>query len=322
MKTSEVLSIMPYVLGLDAGGTKTMAVVMDESKRELGRGAGGPGNYHSAGKQGTLAAIRQAVGEALALARLRHDELSAACFALSGVDRPEDQRVGEMFAHTVLPGVRTVICNDAVAALYSGAGKAEGIVVIAGTGSIIYGFAPDGRKARAGGWGYHLGDEGSGWWIAEHGLFAIARAHDGRGPSTGLTSRVLSHLKLNRPEDLITWAYSPAWTRDNVAALAPLVLEAAQSGDAVARQIVQEGVGALASSVSVVAQRLEMISPAFNVVLFGSLFRSALYENMMRAALREQVPNAMPVLPLVDAAVGAAWMALDALKANTRIWIE
>src|SRR5262249_47505015 len=153
---------------------------------------------------------------------------------MSGVDRPADRAVAESFARAALPDTRAIICNDAIAALYSGVGKAEGIVVIAGTGSIIYGFTPDGRSMRAGGWGYHLGDEGSGWWLAEQALFAIVRAHDGRGPVTELTTRILAYLQLQQPEDLISWAYSPTWTRDNVASLAPIVLEVAKAGDQVA----------------------------------------------------------------------------------------
>jgi N-acetylglucosamine kinase-like BadF-type ATPase len=309
-----------YVIGLDAGGTKTSAVVMDVARRELGRGNAGPGNYHSAGKESTLAAIRQAIREALEQASVAREELGAACFAMSGVDRPADRAVAEAFAQHALPGITTVVCNDAIAALYSGAGKADGIVVIAGTGSIVYGFAPDGRSARAGGWGYHLGDEGSGWWLAEQALFAIGRAHDGRTPPTALTERVIRQLELSRPEDIIGWAYSPAWTRDAVASLAPLVFEAAQSGDAAALQIVQQGVDALAESVQIVAQKLSLHSAPFAVVLFGSLFRSALYEYAMRRALSEHTAHALPLLPPVDAAVGAAWIALDVLKGESLPW--
>lgn len=313
---------MNFVIGVDAGGSSTRAVVLDETKRELGRGASGPGNYHSAGRDATLAALRQSIGEALTQAHIDRAQIRAACFALSGVDRPEDKRVGEAFAQAVLPSVHATICNDAIAALYSGVGKAEGVVVVAGTGSIIYGFAPDGRKARAGGWGYHLGDEGSGWWLAEQALFAIARAHDGRGPATDLTRQFLARLSLQRPEDLITWAYSPAWTRDNVASLAPLVLAVAQARDRVALQIVTQGVDALAQAVAVVAQKLEMHRTPFKVVLFGSLFRAALYEYALRRALSERTAHAEPVLPSVDAAVGAAWLALDSLNGKARTWIE
>jgi N-acetylglucosamine kinase-like BadF-type ATPase len=241
---------------------------------------------------------------------------------MSGVDRPADRAVAEAFAHDVLPGVPTFICNDASAALYSGAGKAEGVVVIAGTGSIVYGFAPDGRSARAGGWGYHLGDEGSGWWIAEQALFAIARAHDGRMPPTTLTERFLQRLELAQPADIIGWAYSPAWTRDAVASLAPLVFEAAQAGDAAALQIVQQGVDALARCVQIVAQKLVLHTAPFAVVLFGSLFRSALYEYAMRRALSERTAHAQPKVPAVDAAVGAAWIALDVLRGEPPTWLR
>ncbi len=313
---------MSYVIGLDAGGTSTRAVVMDEARRVVGRGSAGPGNYHSAGKETTLANIQHAIDAALAQVQVARAQITHACFALSGVDRPTDRGVAESFARVALPDARVVVCNDAIAALYSGAGKAEGIVVIAGTGSIIYGFAPDGTRTRAGGWGYHLGDEGSGWWLAEQSLFAIARAHDGRGDATALTARYLAALNLPQPEDLIGWAYSPAWTRDNVASLAPLTLDAAQAGDKVALHFVTQGVEALANAVEVVARRLAMHTAAFNVVLFGSLFRSAMFEHAMRRALSEHTAYAKAVLPSVDAATGAAWIALDALHGKEFAWIE
>ncbi|MCA1553183.1 MAG: hypothetical protein LC737_02270 [Chloroflexi bacterium] len=313
---------MQFVIGLDAGGTSTRAVVVDEAKRELGRGSAGPGNYHSAGKEATLANIQHAIEEALQGAQLTRAQVGYACFAMSGVDRPSDHIVAKAFADAGLPDAKVIVCNDAIAALYSGAGKAEGVVVIAGTGSIIYGFAPDGRKMRAGGWGYHLGDEGSGWWLAEQSLFAIARAHDGRGAPTDMTARFLKSLNLQQPEDLIGWAYSPAWTRDNVASLALLTLEAAKAGDKVALQIVTHGADALAHAVEVVARKLNMHTSEFTVVLYGSLFRSALYEYAMRRALSERTANARPLLPRVDAATGAAWIALDALHGKTLTWTE
>jgi N-acetylglucosamine kinase-like BadF-type ATPase len=313
---------MSYVIGLDAGGSKTQVVVLDDTRHELGRGSGGPSNYHSAGKENTLSAIQQALDEALQHAQLTRAHIAQACFAMSGVDRPADQLVAESFAQMALPNVPTVICNDAIAALYSGAGQAEGIVVIAGTGSIVYGFAPDGRKTRAGGWGYHLGDEGSGWWLAEQSLFAITRAHDGRGPMTTMLTRYLNRLKLAKPEDLIGWAYSPTWTRDNVSSLAPLTFDAAQAGDAIALQIVNQGATTLAQAVQVVSHKLAMHTTPFTVVMFGSLFRSTLYEYALRRALSEQTAHAQPVLPTVDAAVGAAWVALDALHGKGRTWIE
>ena len=313
---------MTFVLGLDAGGTKTCAVVLDNGRRELGRAVAGPGNYHSAGAAGTLASIRAATTDALAQAGLAPSRLAAACFAMSGVDRPADRAVAEAFARDALPGVPTVICNDAVAAVYAGTGKAEGIVVVAGTGSIIYGFAPGGRTARAGGWGYRLGDEGSGWHIAEQSLIAITRARDGRSPETQLTPLYLARLALAVPEDLISWAYSPAWTRDSVAALAVLTLQAAAAGDAAALQIVQHAAAALADGVRVVAEKLAMHMAPFDVVQVGGLFRSPLYCEALRCALAQHSAHARPLIPSVDAAVGAARVALDSLQGKAGQWIR
>ncbi|MBI5876628.1 MAG: hypothetical protein HZB53_03180 [Chloroflexi bacterium] len=312
---------MDYVIGLDAGGTKTSVVVLDGERRELGRGTGGPGNYHTAGRDGAQEAIGKAVTDALAQAGLGTADMAAACFAMSGVSRPADRAVADGFACAVLPGARVLICNDAVAALYSGVGKPEGVVVIAGTGSIVYGLS-QGRTARAGGWGYRLGDEGSGYWLAEQSLRAIVRAHDGCAPATSMTEPYLRQLGLARPGELISWAYRPDWTRDAVSALAPLTFEAAQAGDAPALAIVQAGVDMLAAAVQVTAEKLALHSAPFDVVLFGSLFRSVLYEYAMRRALGERTAHARPVVPAVDAAVGAAWMALDHLKGETFAWLE
>ena len=312
---------MAYVVGLDAGGTKTVAVVLDETRRERGRATGGPGNYHSAGAEGALRAIRQAVSEALERAGLAPEQVDAACFAMSGVDRAADRAVARSFAGAVLPAASAIVCNDAVAALASGTGRAQGIVVIAGTGSIVYGVAPGGAVARAGGWGFRLGDEGSGFWIAERSLRAIARAHDGCAPPTAMTARYLERLQLSDARDLIGWAYGERWTRDGTAALAPLTLDAAQAGDAAALGIVDAGAGMLADAVRVVAHKLGLQGTPFDVVLCGSLFRSALYEYALRRALGERTAGARPLLPRADAATGAAWLALDLLNGEPMAWL-
>ncbi|KAG9157980.1 hypothetical protein Leryth_000161, partial [Lithospermum erythrorhizon] len=117
--------------------------------------------------------------------------------------------------------VKLFVQNDAVAALASGTmGKLHGCVLIAGTGTIAYGFTEDGREARAAGAGPILGDWGSGYGIAAQALTAVVRAHDGRGPCSALTSIILETLNLTSPDELVGWVYSdPSWAR--IAALVP-----------------------------------------------------------------------------------------------------
>src|SRR5690606_12096698 len=122
-----------------------------------------------------------------------------------------------------------------------------GILLIAGTGSSAWARGVDGRTARAGGWGHLLGDEGSGYALGVAALRAVARAHDGRAPSTDLRDAVLRHANVAAPEALIAWAASAA--KAEIAALAPCVAEAAAADDAVARAIVDRAARDLADHV-------------------------------------------------------------------------
>jgi N-acetylglucosamine kinase-like BadF-type ATPase len=99
------------------------------------------------------------------------------------------------------------VVNDALIALVAGAGENPGVVLVAGTGSIAYGRDARGRAARAGGWGYLLGDEGSGFWIGRRALLSVVRHADGRGPFTMLTELVLRHMGITRPAELIHETY-------------------------------------------------------------------------------------------------------------------
>ena len=128
------------------------------------------------------------------------------------------------------------VIEDAALLLAAGTPDGWGVAVVAGTGSMAFARGADGRTARAGGWGPLLGDEGSGYAIALAGLRAAARAADGRAAATPLTDRLLAAFGLTRPEELIGVVYRGG-DRAALAALAPVVLEAADAGDAVAAEI-------------------------------------------------------------------------------------
>ncbi|THG11443.1 hypothetical protein TEA_025669 [Camellia sinensis var. sinensis] len=168
--------------------------------------------------------------------------------------------------------------NDAVAALASGTmGKLHGCVLIAGTGTIAYGFTEDGREARAAGAGPILGDWGSGYGVAAQALTAVVRAHDGRGPLTMLTRGILQSLELSSPDELIGWTYAdPSWAR--IAALVPVVVSCAEAGDQVANKILLDAVQELASSVKAVVQRLGLSGEdgknSFPLVMVGGVLEA------------------------------------------------
>ncbi len=307
-----------FVVGVDGGGSKTEAVILSGEGEVLGRGRSGSSNHHLAGVEGALAALEAAMRAAAEAAGVSLSHAAAVVWALAGAGRPaEAQRLREMQAR-LLPAVPGQVVDDAVAALIGGAGRREGVVVIAGTGAIVYGENAAGHTARAGGWG-HLLDEGSGYALGLWACRAVARAADGRELPTRLSARLLQALALPSAAQLIPWLYDARRGVAEMAALAPLVLEEAEHGDLVATDGVLQAADALAEGVGAVARRLGWGNDRpFPVVLTGGLLlRSAFYRAVVAQAVQTRVPLARPQRPLADAAVGAAWLAL-ALAGRSR----
>jgi N-acetylglucosamine kinase-like BadF-type ATPase len=198
--------------------------------------------------------------------------------------------------------------------LAAGTPDGWGVAVIAGTGSMAFGRAPDGRTARAGGWGYLLGDEGSGYALALAALRAVARMADQRGPTTYLADMLLSHLALKQPQELIGAVYRGGLDRPAVAVLAPVVLEAAEAGDEVADAIVQKGAEQLALAVAAVARQLELTSPLPVALAGGLLVAAPGYRRRLTQALAKSLIHPEPVMLIQEPAEGAVRLALAKVR--------
>jgi glucosamine kinase len=148
-------------------------------------------------------------------------------------------------------------------------GGGPGVLLVVGTGSIAWGRDPVGREIRVGGWGEVLGDEGSGYWLGLQGLRAVARAADGRSASTALSRVVLERLGLPEPQALIPWTANAS--KGEIAALAPLVLDAAEAGDREAAEVLAEGLMALLRHLEVVRSRWPESKDLIPMALVGGL---------------------------------------------------
>lgn len=307
------------VLGVDGGGSGTTAVLVTPDGAVLGRGQAGPSNYVVAGAPAAAEALAEAVRQALRTAP-QHVHLRGAAFCLAGIAGPADaERVRQALRRTAVPlpawaavVERARLAHDALAALVGGCGRPVGVVVIAGTGSIAYGRAADGREQRAGGWGWLAGDEGSAFDLGRRALQAAARAADGRGPATALLAMLLAELGCAGMAELVRRFTPGPELRGQVAALAPLVFHAAQAGDKVAQELVSSAAAELALAAVTVLRGLGLDRTPTPVVMHGGLFRHhALLREGFAAALARQAPAARPVEPQHDAAYGAALLALD-----------
>ena len=308
---------MKYVLGIDAGGTKTACILADEHGNVVAEARGGGANLMSAGELGVEKTLHHVMDEAIGQLDVVP---SAVCLGIAGADRPGDATVVRGIMRRIGFKARVVVVNDALVALVAGAGHQPGVVLIAGTGSIAYGRDAKDRAARAGGWGHVLGDEGSGYWIGRRALAAVMRQGDGRGAPTALRPAVLKHFGVSRPADLVHVVYEGGLTLPAIAALAPLVAAARQAGDAEAIRILDEAADELALSAASVIRRLSMEGEAFPFVLAGGIFDGVPW---LRAALAERVcrvsPKATTTRLEVPAAHGAVTLALDALRGEVRI---
>uniref|UniRef100_A0A0D6R0J5 N-acetyl-D-glucosamine kinase n=1 Tax=Araucaria cunninghamii TaxID=56994 RepID=A0A0D6R0J5_ARACU len=322
------------LLGLDGGTTSTVCVCTPApSSHEqlpdplpiLARAVGGCSNHNSIGETAARQEMEEVMAEALKMAGCSRLAVGAVCLAVSGVNHVSDQHRVIQWLRQIFPdNVQLFVHNDAVAALASGTeGKLHGCVLIAGTGSIAYGFTQDGREARAAGAGPVLGDWGSGYGIASQALTAVIKAHDGRGPATSLTSAILQNLKLSTPDEVIGWTYAdPSWAR--IAAIVPVVKACAAAGDKVAENVLLNAIRELAESVKAVVQRLKLCGEdgrdSFPLVMVGGVLETDNGWDMGKevvSCVSNEFRGVIPIQPKVEPAVGAAMLAWNyCLKAR------
>lgn len=283
---------MKYILGVDGGGTRTRALLVDETGKVHGYGMSGPANFHGVGIEQAVSNIRAAMTEALcAVAQsfatapedmgngkgltsaelanngcIKNLQVVRVVLGLAGVGRPVDHA-------KILPHLQEAVCDllrveemidlndlitlttDAQIALAGAVGGEDGVVVIAGTGAIALGMC-QGRMERAGGWGYLLDDRGSGYDLGREAIIAALRAFDGRGEETALQDMVCRHLQLAEITELVGPVHNGQLGRTHIGDLAKLVIVAAEKGDAVAKEILREGGRQLALMALAVARRL------------------------------------------------------------------
>lgn len=326
------------ILGLDGGTTNTVCVCiafdnnigrdgcLPDPPPVIARAVAGCSNHNSVGETAARETLEKVMADVLLKSGSTRSAVQAVCLAVSGVNHPTDQYRILGWLREIFPShVRLFVENDAVAALACGTmGKLHGCVLIAGTGTIAYGYTEDGREARAAGAGPVLGDWGSGYGIAAQALTAVIRAHDGRGPCTMLSEIILHALNLSSPDELIGWTYAdPSWAR--IAALVPYVISCAEEGDLVANRILLDTVQELASSVKAVVGRLGLSGEDgkdnFPLVMVGGVLQANKRWDISKevvSCVAKDFPGAYPIRPKVEPAVGAALLAWNVLIRQSR----
>lgn len=299
-----------YVLGIDGGGTKTSGVVADESGKVYMQARGGSSNPN---------ALTQEQFEAVLSGLLKELEQQdpeifsrlAVCFAgMSGVGESGRDVEFAQFLKGLLPAqTEVVVKNDAYNALYSGTLGNPGIVQIAGTGAISFGINYEDKKTRAGGWGYLFDDAGSGFYLGNEALRAIFENYDGRGPETVLTDRVLNHFGVAHIPGLIGKIYGPDHPRTVISQLSPIVSEAADTGDAVAKGIICRACEEMMKCIEACHRQLFADDHPTVIVLAGGVFTNPqqfvwYFNELSKSSLPNVVFRETRVAPVGGAVIG------------------
>lgn len=293
------------ILGVDAGGTKTAAIAALDGV--VAARSVGPGAKMRSGKgiacASTIAEVcRRALAE---LGQLRADVLVA---GVAGAGREEEREELRQALRTEAVAERTIITGDTEMALAAAFADRPGMVVTAGTGSMAVARDPFGRLHRAGGYGWQMGDEGSGYAVGRAALGAVGRAADGRSPKTELSALLLRAAHCESLDSLVRWAAAAGVPE--VASLAPAVFEAASQGDTVAAGIIDYAGRELAALVAKLlphfgADERQPVEVATNG---GLLYHDGPLRRILAAKLAEEPRIRLREAPL-EAACGALYLA-------------
>src|SRR5579859_111601 len=324
---------MTFLLGIDGGNSKTLAVLADETGWIHGIGRSGGSNHQSSqGLKHAMAQVRLAAERALQSADIGDVPPEVAFCCMAGADLPEDFGLLLPALQDLCLAANTGLDNDTVAALRSATDAPNAVVVVWGSGTNAMGRNAAGACIRLPGLGWISGDWGGGATLTQEAIALVARAHDGRGEATMLTPLVLAALDVPDADEMIRKLYfTQAATLDsgdgavslddredeNVSTihLTPLIFQAAHAGDPVACNLVTRSGLEVATTAVALLRRLELLDRPADVVLAGSVFKGegSILLDTVRTQLALSAPRCRIVVPVVEPAIGALYCAMDRL---------
>lgn len=267
------------LLAIDGGGTKTLAHLVSADGKILGKGKSGASNYLVAGVDGAKEALNHAILAAFDDAGIKDCRLvdvKKAIFALAGIDTPKDKievdaLVQDVINTTFIKIEDLIVENDCLSALLGASENQPSVLLIAGTGSIVFAYDGKGKKVRSGGWGHRIGDEGGAYWIGKRAIQSVLKALDGREHETLLSELILEKLGLSKIEDLYNWIYSASYSVEKLGSLAVVVDEANKRGDIVSKRILNAAAEELTLLVETILKKIDIHEGGFKLILQGGV---------------------------------------------------
>lgn len=291
---------MKLILGVDGGGSKTLAKVKELATQKSAEFESGSSDYKSVGIQKAKNNINVAVLNAIKKLNLSLNiegvKIDSSCFGLSGYDCSSDYNIYRRIVFNkelkkILLVKKTFICNDTRIGLIVGSNNKNSVIIVCGTGSTCFGMNEDREEARVNGWDYILGDQGSGYIIGLKSLQALMKFYDGRDKATKLKDTIFEQLNINDISSLVNWVYNP-FLKEKISSLAIAVEKTAELGDKVSIDILKfEALEAL-KSIKTVVNRLKIGQKYFDCILAGSIFNcEKFFKSIIVKKLFECYPN-------------------------------
>lgn len=301
-----------YVIGVDGGGTKTVAVLAN-LKKILRISKTGSSNLRNIGLKETVSNISKAISKVIR--GFKRNEILSIVIGLPAIEEEfkfEKERLKrEIAKKTKFKTKKIEIVSDQIVGFKSGTEEKNGLVLISGTGCVCHGWKEK-KEAKCGGWGW-LNDEGSGFWIGQKGYQAVLKELDGRDKKTKITKFLFKEWKLKNKEDLMKKVYGKDLIK-TVSLISKTVDKSAKAGDEIAQKIMEEAGKELAYSAISVIKNLNFEDQKFPLVLIGAVFKSKIVLKEVKRRVKKIAPKAKFILPKLPAVIGAVKLAREKIK--------
>jgi N-acetylglucosamine kinase-like BadF-type ATPase len=307
---------MKYLVGVEGGGTKTNVAIADETGKILTRTISGPSNFLTIGIEKASENIIDGISSCLRELDLDKSALNTIMLGLTGAGRlfeRNSMKYGfkDFSVNLDFLFENIIVDSDARVSLEAAFPNKAGMILIAGTGSIMFAKDEAGNTFRVGGWGRILGDEGSGYFISKRALLAVTRAIDGRGEKTLLTKLLDERFKLGSLETIVKAIYTDNF---DIASISPTVFDAAQKNDKIAIAILDEAVEDLCLHIKTMVEKIQF-KDTLGISFTGSILTN---DNYVRTNVLNVLKDKFPFIVLNEASAdpleGAIIMAVNAIK--------
>ena len=303
-----------YVVGVDGGGTKTVAVLADLNGKILAKAKIGSSHSRNIGIKKAMDNLALAIKKVLS----KDKKILSTFLGLPAMEEEFKFKKGvikrELLKHKEISPIfkgKVIIDSDQLVGFRSGTDCKDGMILIAGSGCVAHGWRR-GKEAKTCGWGY-LSETGSAFWVGQKAVQEIFKDLDGRGPQTLITKLVFQKLKVRNKENLIKRIYSKNPT-EVLPPLAILVDKASKRGDKIAKNIMAEAGKELSLSANQVIRKLGFPKVKFPLVLIGGLFKSKIVLNTVKREIKKFAPKVQFIQPKVEPVIGAVKLAIENLK--------